>query len=453
MIHSEKKAVFSIASIYAFRMLGLFIILPILSLYTDDIIDATPTLIGVALGIYGFTQALLQITLGILSDYYGRKPIIMLGLLLFILGSVIAAFSVTIYGIIIGRAFQGAGAIGSTLIALVADVTKEENRMKAMSVIGMTIGLSFVLAITLGPMLNNIIGLSGIFGLTAVLGSIGIIILHYWVPTPKHVYIHRDSRTVVGKIKQVLAMPELMRLNIGIFILHAILTALFLAVPMILENDLSIMESQQWQVYLPILMISFLIMIPFIIIAEKKNLIKPIFVGAIIVLTLTQILLFTCDHYIFMMSFILILFFASFTLLEAALPSLVSKISPLGSKGTAIGIYSSIQFFGIFIGGTVGGLLFNAYAAIGVFIFNGILCMLWIITALTMQKPKVLSTKILHFNTAQCKLSAKALQSTILTVPGVNEAMVCFDESVIYLKINKYNFNQAKLTALLKPFV
>ena len=452
MIYLEKRAVFSIACIYAFRMLGLFIILPILSLYVDDIIDATPTLIGFALGIYGLSQALLQIVLGILSDYYGRKPIIIFGLLLFILGSLVAACSVTIYGIIIGRALQGAGAIGSTLIALVADVTKEENRIKAMSVIGMTIGLSFVLAITLGPMLNNIIGLSGIFGLTAALGCIGIIILCYWVPTPSKIYIHRDSKTVIGKIKQVLAMGELMRLNGGIFILHAILTTLFLAMPMILENNLNITESQQWRIYLPVLMFSFLVMAPFIIIADKKNLIKPIFLSAITLLTLTQAYLSIDDEHLFIVSFILIVFFASFTLLEATLPSLVSKISPLGSKGTTMGIYASIQFFGIFIGGTAGGFLFHAYGATGIFIFNAILGMLWISFALTMEKPKALTTKILRFDAKKCKLPANMLQQKILTIQGIKEAMVCFDERVIYLKIDKHHFDEPRLMTLLKSF-
>ncbi|MDA0911100.1 MAG: MFS transporter [Proteobacteria bacterium] len=448
MLKSEKKSTLSIASIYAFRMLGLFIILPIFSLYADKIIDATPTLIGVALGIYGLTQALLQIVLGVLSDKYGRKPVILFGLIVFIIGSVIAAMSHTIYGIIIGRALQGAGAIGSTLTALVADTTKEENRMKAMSVIGMTIGLSFIGAMVLGPILNTWIGLSGIFWLTAFLGAIGIVILIYGVPTPTKIIFHKGSETTPSQIKSVLKRSELLRLNYGIFSLHAMLTALFLAIPVILIDYIGVSIDKQWIIYLPVLFISFFLMVPFIIIAETKNLMKPVFVGAIIILTAMQFLLYEFDHHVIVMSLLLVLYFASFTLLEAALPSLISKMAPISSKGTAMGVYSSAQFFGIFFGGVLGGVIMHHFGIQGIFIFNGLLGVLWIVIAITMQKPKQLSSKLYSMSKTQ-HIDAKALQQSILNLPGVEEAMVCLEEGAAYLKVDKKVFNEATLKSVL----
>lgn len=448
LLKSEKKSTLSIASIYAFRMLGLFIILPIFSLYADKIIDATPTLIGVALGIYGLTQALLQIVLGVLSDKYGRKPVILFGLIVFIIGSIIAAMSHTIYGIIIGRALQGAGAIGSTLTALVADTTKEENRMKAMSVIGMTIGLSFIGAMMLGPILNTWIGLSGIFWLTAFLGAIGIVILIYGVPTPTKIIFHKGSETTPSQIKSVLKKPELLRLNYGIFSLHAMLTALFLAIPVILIDYIGVSIDKQWIIYLPVLFISFFLMVPFIIIAETKNLMKPVFVGAIIILTAMQFLLYEFDHHVIVMSLLLVLYFASFTLLEAALPSLISKMAPISSKGTAMGVYSSAQFFGIFFGGVLGGVIMHHFGIQGIFIFNGLLGVLWIVIAITMQKPKQLSSKLYSINKAQ-HMDAKTLQQSILNLPGVEEAMVCLDEGAAYLKVDKKIFDEVTLKSVL----
>ena len=448
LLKSEKKSTLSIASIYAFRMLGLFIILPIFSLYADKIIDATPTLIGVALGIYGLTQALLQIVLGVLSDKYGRKPVILFGLIVFIIGSVIAAMSHTIYGIIIGRALQGAGAIGSTLTALVADTTKEENRMKAMSVIGMTIGLSFIGAMVLGPILNTWIGLSGIFWLTAFLGAIGIVILIYGVPTPTKIIFHKGSETTPSQIKSVLKRSELLRLNYGIFSLHAMLTALFLAIPVILIDYIGVSIDKQWIIYLPVLFISFFLMVPFIIIAETKNLMKPVFVGAIIILTAMQFLLYEFDHHVIVMSLLLVLYFASFTLLEAALPSLISKMAPISSKGTAMGVYSSAQFFGIFFGGVLGGVIMHHFGIQGIFIFNGLLGVLWIVIAITMQKPKQLSSKLYSMSKTQ-HIDAKALQQSILNLPGVEEAMVCLEEGAAYLKVDKKVFNEATLKSVL----
>ena len=450
LLKSEKKSTLCIAIIYACRMLGLFIILPIFSLYADQIIDATPTLIGVALGVYGLTQAILQIILGVLSDKYGRKPLILFGLVIFIIGSIVAAMSHTIYGIILGRALQGAGAVGSVLTALVADTTQEENRMRAMSVIGMTIGLSFITAMVLSPILNTWIGLSGIFWLTALLGVIGIVILVYGVPTPTKIIFHKGSETTPSQIKSVLGNPELLRLNYGIFSLHVILTALFLAIPIVLIDYMEVAISKQWLVYLPVLCISFFLMVPFIIIAETKNLMKPVFVGAIIVLTSMQFLLYEFDQHIIVMSGLLVLYFASFNLLEAALPSLISKMAPIVSKGTAMGVYSSAQFFGIFFGGFFGGIVLQNFGIQGVFVFNTILGLVWIFIAITMKKPRQLISKLYQIGEKKLDLNFKVLQQRILHLPGVEEAMVCLDEKVIYLKVDKELFNEATLKVFLE---
>jgi MFS family permease len=442
----EKKSTFSLASIYSFRMFGLFMILPIFTLYAHQIKGATVLLIGVALGIYGLTQALLQIVFGMSSDRLGRKPVIIFGLLLFIIGSIVAAESQTIYGIILGRAIQGAGAIGSTLTAMVADTTQEENRMKAMSIIGMTIGLSFIGAMILSPILSSFIGLSGIFWLTALLGFIGIIIILTVVPTSNEHLLHRDSGTVSNQMLKVITTPELVRLNYGIFALHAILTALFIIIPVILTSTVDVRPDLQWIIYLPVLILSFVLMLPFIIIAETKRKMKPIFVGATILLTMTQVLLLGFHHNIISISFILLLFFATFTFLEASLPSLVSKIAPAGNKGTAMGIYSSLQFLGIFVGGVCGGIIYHHFGMNGIFVFCALLAALWIPVSASMKKPKHLSSKVISLP----KITS-GIQGKLASLKGVADIMVCPDENVAYLKIDKLLFDEKELQSLMNP--
>lgn len=440
MTPQERQSTLSLASIYAFRMLGLFMILPIFSLYVHSLKQATPTLIGLALGVYGLTQALFQIPFAMVSDRIGRKPVIIFGLGLFIIGSIIAALSDNIYGIIIGRAIQGAGAIGSTLIALAADNTDEENRLKAMAIIGMTIGFSFIVAMILGSVLNDYIGLSGIFWLTALLASSGILMLIYVVPTPKTLRIHRESETVSSQFKQVLSNPELLRLNFGIFTSHAILMALFVILPLILTQTTSITENQQWKIYLPTLMVSLVLMLPFVMIAEKKRLMKPLFIAAVVLLTLTQSLFLLIKPDIFNISITLCLFFTAFTFLEASLPSLISKIAPAGNKGTAMGIYSSFQFLGIFVGGSVGGLLFNHFGSFGLFLFCTSLGLIWCVLAFTMKKLRYLTSKVISISVLNEPAALKSLEMKIKSTKGVADVMLCPDEQRAYLKIDKQEF-------------
>lgn len=449
MTAQERKTTFSLAGIYAFRMLGLFMILPVFSLYMSHFKNATPALIGIGLGIYGLTQALLQIPFGMTSDRIGRKPVIITGLLLFMAGSVIAAMSQGIGGVIIGRALQGAGAVGSTLIALLADSTDEENRLKAMSVIGMTIGFSFMIGMVLGPILNSIVGLAGIFWLTALLAVIGIFILITCVPTPKTHILHRDSEPVLSQFKSTFKKVELLRLNFGIFSLHAMLMALFIAVPIIFLNEMGLSATQQWLIYLPVLVIACVLMIPFIIVAEAKRMIKPVFVSAIILLTACEIFLGFFHKNIFLVSIILCLFFTAFTVLEGILPSLVSKIAPAGSKGTAMGIYSSSQFLGIFFGGSAGGFIFGHLGLSGVTGFCSLLGIAWLFFAITMKKPLYLSSRIVVVNVKNMG-EVQALQKEFLAITGVADVMIAPDEQVAYLKVDKKILDEAALNNLIQ---
>ena len=371
-MHNSNKITLTLAGIYSIRMLGLFMILPILGLYTSQLQHATPFLIGVALGIYGLTQALLQIPFGILSDKLGRKPIICFGLVLFMLGSLIAALSHSITGIIIGRSLQGAGAIGSTLIALLADSVSESYRLRAMSIIGMSIGLTFVIAMILGPLLNPWIGLSGIFWLTTGLTVAAILLLFWQIPAPTHT---TNMLNRSGSALHLLRSPTLLSLDFGIFCLHAILTMLFLTIPLDLQQHL----AYPGLFYLIILGVACVGMVPFMIIAEKKKQIRRTYQGAILTLILTTGLLSIWHRNLWVMGILLCIFFTAFTLLEGILPSWIAKTAPITQRGAAMGIYSTAQFLGIFCGGIFGGWLSSQTTPNALFIACAILALLWLL--------------------------------------------------------------------------
>ena len=452
MYEKELKTTAYISLIYSFRMMGLFIIFPIFSLYINNIQYATPFLIGLALGVYGLTQAALQIVLSILSDKFGRKPIIFIGLIFFIIGSIVAAYSTTIYGIIIGRAIQGAGAIGSTLTALVADSTKEENRLKAMSLIGMSIGFSFLIAMMLSSILNSIIGLSGIFWLTAVFGVAGILMLTK-IPSPKTPSFHHEGKTVFSLIKNVITHKELLRLNYGIFSLHATLTALFIVIPQILTNVIDISISYQWIIYLPVLIISFVMMFPFVMVAEVKRRMRKYFIVAIALLTVCLASLIFSYSHVLILSVVLTLFFAAFTFLESCLPSLVSKIAPASSKGTAMGVFSSCQFFGIFIGGLLGGLAFHHFGISGVLTLCAIITALWLFVTSMMAEPTYLVSKVYKINASIPDIKAK-LEDLIANHVGIYDSTIYLDEEVLYIKVDKKEFKENNfINALNQKFV
>lgn len=438
----ERRAVASLATLYAFRMLGLFMVLPVLSLYGTEYEGNTPLLIGLALGAYGFTQAILQIPFGMWSDRWGRKPVIAVGLLLFAAGSVLAAQADTIYELIAGRALQGGGAIASAIMALVADLTQDENRSKAMAAIGASIGLSFSLALAVGPLIAGLFGMSGIFWSTALLALVGLGILYRLVPTPvlNTQRSHRDAGAVPELLSTTLRNGQLLRLNAGIFALHFVLTASFVVMPPLLEA-MGVDRARHWLVYVPLLVLAFIAMVPFMIIAEKRRQIKPVFLLAVAALMLMELALAMTQGHLYGFLLALFVFFGAFNLLEATLPSLMSKAAPAGSKGTASGIYSTCQFLGAFAGGVGGGWCLQAYGPQAVYLLCSGVALVWLLLAVTMQAPRFLTS-------VQIPLQRDELASfseRVMHFPGVAEVVVIVEEQAAYLKVDSSQFDRQRL--------
>jgi MFS family permease len=438
---AEKRASFGLAGIYGLRMLGLFIILPIFALYAEHLPGGdNHTLMGLALGAYGLTQAILQIPAGWLSDRYGRKPIIYTGLVIFALGSFIAASADDIYWVIIGRAIQGAGAINAAVMALTADLTREEVRTKAMAMIGMTIGLTFSFSLILSPLLNDVMGVKGIFALTGILSIIAILLVRFIIPNPAITHFHSDTQASSKKFAEVLRNKDLLRLDFGIFSLHAILMSVFMQVPFVLKaNGLDV--AQHWKIYLPVMLIAFVLMVPPIIIAEKKAKMKQVFMLAIALALGAQMLLLAGQHSLWMVAAALLVFFTAFNVLEATLPSLISKIAPLSAKGTAMGVYSSVQFLGAFFGAIAGGALMQYVSHDSVFIFSITLLLLWLVVASTMRPPLAVSTKLYHLDPLS-ETDAVQLQQKLTALQGVREVLVIANEGIACLKVEMQGFDE-----------
>lgn len=435
MKYSWSKTVFPIASIFSFRMLGLFLLIPVFTLYAGSLNDATPTLIGLALGAYGLTQGLLQIPFGILSDKIGRKPMITIGLILFALGSLLGACSHSIYTMIFARTLQGTGAIGSVLIALLADLTPDEQRTKAMAVIGMTIGTSFSLAMIVSPSLTNHYGLTGIFYITSVLAILGLLLLHWVIPSPQTERFHADTEANPKLFKSVLLNPHLQRLNISIFCQHYILTSTFFAIPLLLREQIKLGHlTQQWHFYFPIIVLSFFLMVPFIILAEKKKLMKPVLLFSILITTASQFLLAVTSSTWLNLCALMFTYFIAFNILEASLPSLVSKQAQANNKGTAMGIYSTSQFLGLFAGGALAGLLYQNFNSQGIFILNALLGLIWFLIACFISPNRYFFTLILPYTANQ---NDQEIIQNLLNMQGVIEVYLEKNEEVLYLRINK----------------
>jgi len=359
---TEKKAAFSIAILIALRMYGLFLIMPVFSVYAKTISDTTPFYIGLALGIYGLTQAILQIPMGLASDFFGRKKILTIGLLIFIVGSVIAALSTSIYGVIIGRAIQGMGAIASTGMALIADVSRPEQRTKMMATIGMSIGLAFMLAFITGPPLSGWFGVSGLFWITALLALLALIQLHVFVKEPK---THIKKGFSFAEFLLSFKNKQLMSLNVSVFVLHAVMTAVFVVLPLILVEQLGFSAPEHWKMYLPVLLISVVFFVPMIIMHEKLKKYFLFVSLALFGLALSQIMLANFSSSLLMISAMLVFYFAFFNFLEAAMPAMLSRIAGEKYRGAAMGGYSTSQFLGAFVGSSIAGIMMqNSYQSV-----------------------------------------------------------------------------------------
>ncbi len=386
MNSTERRALFSLSSIYALRMLGLFMIFPVFSLYADGLEGTTPLLIGLAISIYGLTQAILQIPFGMLSDRFGRKPIIVFGLLLFAAGSVVAACSETIYGVLLGRALQGSGAIAAAIMAMAADLTRESQRTKIMASIGASIGASFIVAMVLGPVLSEWIGVPGMFWLIAASSLLAILVVIYVVPVAEHVVPVASNR---ANLKTAISNAVLLRLDFSIFLLHALLSACFVVFPLLLRDSLQVAPSQHWLIYFPVLVGTFVCIVPLIILSEKRGKTRPLLLATVALMALAQLLLSGSASSLEMALVGLTLFFVAFNFMEATFPSLVSKTCPAEIKGVCMGVYGSSQFFGVFVGGALGGYLMGEFGHQMIFYVGAGACVVWFLVLLGLPSSPV----------------------------------------------------------------
>ena len=384
MSPDERRAGVSLASIFALRMLGLFLILPVFSLHAKTMPGGDNlTLVGLALGAYGLTQAVFQIPYGIASDLWGRKQVIVIGLLIFALGSFVAAWAPDMTWMVIGRVLQGMGAISAAVTALAADLTREEHRTKVMAMIGSSIGLVFALSLVGAPLLYGWIGMGGLFGLTGVLALAAIVLLLKAVPPAPAPHGHQKL-----PLRQVLFDPDLLRLNLGIGTLHMIQMAMFVVLPHALVSYGGLPAAEHWKVYLPAVLVSFVVMVPAIIAAEKKDKMRPVFLAAVALLVFVQVGLFLFGQSLWLLAFWLLLFFVAFNVLEATLPSLVSRTAPPAAKGAALGVYNTTQAIGLFIGGALGGYVAQNFGDNAVFAAATGLAILWLVVASSMNFPQ-----------------------------------------------------------------
>ncbi|PAU54291.1 MFS transporter [Pseudomonas sp. PIC25] len=449
MSRSETRAAGGLALVFAFRMLGMFMVLPVLATYGQDLAGATPSLIGLAIGAYGLTQAILQIPFGVISDRIGRRPVIYVGLLIFAAGSVLAANADSIWGVIAGRVLQGAGAISAAVMALLSDLTREQHRTKAMAMIGMSIGISFAVAMVVGPLLTRAFGLPGLFWATAAMALVGVLIIAGLVPRADHPLQHRESGVAKQALGATLRHPDLLRLDFGILALHAILMASFVALPLALVERGGLPKEEHWWVYLTALLVSFFAMIPFIIYGEKKRRMKRVLIGAVAVLLLCELFFWQLGTSLRALVIGAVVFFTAFNLLEASLPSLISKVAPAGGKGTAMGVYSTSQFLGAALGGILGGWLF-AQGGLGmVFIGCAVLCALWLAIAVTMREPPYVTSLRLPLSPATQRDAG--LAERLLALPGVADAVVVAEEGAIYIKVDTEQLDRTSLERLIDP--
>ena len=443
----ELRASMSLASIFGLRLLGMFVILPVFAIYAEQLPGGNDlTLVGVAIGAYGLTQAVLQIPFGWWSDRYGRKPVIYAGLLIFAGGSFIAAAAPNIYVVIAGRVLQGAGAISAAVMALAADLTREEQRSKAMAMIGSTIGLAFALSLVASPWLNRHIGVPGIFAMTGVLAMLAMLVVWRLVPDTT-CERHASPSSVLRDFAKVLVDPQLARLNYGVFALHAALMAIFIAIPFSLR-DAGLPLGDHWKIYLPVMLGSFVLMMPAVMGQGRARHLKTYFTGSVALLVIAHVALPWLAGSVPWLALFLLLFFAPFNVLEALLPTLTSKLAPAGNRGVAIGVYSSVQFFGTFIGAVLGGYAYQRWSVAGVVVLNAAMLGIWLGACFGMRAPVISSRRSYTLPRLESR-DAEALVERLGRLKGVRKARFVTAENSVELEVDSTGFDEDNVLQLI----
>lgn len=444
-MRSDIKTVAALALLYAFRMLGLFMVAPVLVVYGAEYANATPGLLGLALGVAGFAQALFLIPLGLLSDKFDRKLIISLGFAVFAFGSLVAALSSSIEGLIIGRVLQGTGAIGGAILALVADLTSEENRTRSMAAVGASIGVSFALAMMLGPFIAGFGGLTAIFAVACGLAVLAIVVLYVFVPNPAPgISSQSHERKISGQFLSLALDPGLASLNFGIFVLHAVFTGSLMVVPTLLRDVSGVAVADHWQVYVPTLLVAFILMLPVIWVVERKKLIKPALFAAVALLTLSLGGMMTAGQHNIALLFTLFFLFLAFNFLEAMLPSLVSKSAPAEAKGSVMGMFTTSQSLGIFTGGFGAGILLEFHGQQGVFAGGITIAILWLVVVGFAAPGRRYTDRRITVASGFDERSAG-----VFGVTGIKQARYVKEESAVYLKIDESKVDHKQLESLL----
>ena len=441
----ERRAVAALSGIFSLRMLGLFMFLPVFSVHAHEYPGHTPLLIGVAIGIYGLTQGVFQVPFGILSDRFGRRPVIAAGLLVFALGSVVAALADDIWGVVAGRALQGMGAVAAAVMALASDLTGEMHRTRVMAVIGASIGAAFVLALVLGPVVTAAAGISGLFWVTAAFAVVAIVLLYLGVPAPPRM-THSGAAARAG-LATALRDGQMLRLNAGIFVLHAVMVATFVALPIAIRDRAGIDVADHWKVYVGVLLASVVFTVPLIVIADRTNRSRFVMLLGIALLGAALAGLAGASAGSIALIVCMVVYFTGFNTLEASLPAMVSRVAPMRARGAALGVYSTLQYLGAFAGGVIGGWLLGAGGERAALAACAGLCVGWMLIAIGLREPRRLSVEQLHIGVVE-RESVDTLTARLLAVPGVIEAVVVVEERTAWLRVDRRHLDRSSLHAL-----
>jgi MFS family permease len=441
---TELRSAFSLAFVYVLRMLGLFMVMPVIAISAKTYPDYSAFLVGLAIGGYGLTQALLQIPMGVLSDKIGRKPVIAGGLVIFAIGSIVAATADSLAWVVVGRFLQGAGAIAGAIMALAGDLSRESQRPKVMAIIGISIGFSFYLALLLGPIIASQYGLSGIFLMTGVLAGLCIFLVLFVVPNAVNIAPKGDTLPIIDDLKSLFLHPQLIRLNISVLLLHMLITLLFVQIPVFLI-DLDWPLATHWQAYSIVLVASVVGLIGLMAIAAKRK--QGVMQFSVAGLAIVFALLIFGQHSIIYLMLLVSLFFTCFNYLEANFPAMVSNIAPAGKKGSAMGVYASFQFFGAFSGGVLSGSIGQFLGIQWVFGLASILCCIWLLIIRGLNTTNRLKRYTLKTNEQTTSLTLQQLSE----LEGVVDITVVPNEQVMYIKAEQnFDIQQARLVLNLK---